>query len=404
MTSTVDSTDVSEYPMVRATGCPFDPPPALKDAQQDSPLSRVRLWDGTTAWLVTRYADQRAVMSDPKLSADINTPGYPASGPIQPGGTRIGFILMDDPEHARLRRMVTAPFAVKRVEAMRPAVQRIVDDLIDTVLAGPRPVDLVEAFALPVPSLVICDLLGVPYSEHDFFQHNSKAIITRTTAPEQRMTAMKNLTDYLDGLMGEKLEKPGEDLLSGLADRVRSGEMTRSDAAQIGVLLLIAGHETTANMIALGTLALLEHPEQLAILRDTEDPKLVASAVEELLRYLTITHNGRRRVALADIEVAGQTIRAGEGVILPNDIGNRDPEAFTDPDRLDIQRDARHHVAFGFGVHQCLGQPLARMELQVVYSTLYKRIPTLALAGDVADIPFKHDGSVYGVYELPVTW
>jgi cytochrome P450 len=173
----------------------------------------------------------------------------------------------------------------------------------------------------------------------------------------------------------------------------------------MGVLLLVAGHETTANMIALGTLALLEHPDQLARLRETDDPKLVASAVEELLRYLNITHGGRRRVALADIEISGQVIRAGDGLIMPTDIGNRDPEAFPDdPDRLQIDRDARRHVAFGFGVHQCLGQPLARMELQVVYGTLYRRIPTLRLAADLDEIPFKHDGFVYGVYELPVTW
>jgi cytochrome P450 len=362
------------------------------------------LWDGSTPWLVTRYADQRAVLADRRVSSDVERPGYPSPAPIQPGGPKIGFILMDDPEHARLRRMVTAPFAVKRIEAMRPAVQKIVDGLIDDMLAGPKPVDLVESFALPVPSLVICDLLGVPYSDHDFFQDNSKTIIRRTATPEQRMTASKNLTGYLDRLVDEKLDHPAEDLLSGLTERVKAGELTRQDAAQMGVLLLIAGHETTANMIALGTLALLEHPDQLALLRDTDDPKLIASAVEELLRYLHITHNGRRRAALEDIEVAGQTIRAGEGLIVPNDIGNRDPDAFEEPDRLDIRRDARHHVAFGFGVHQCLGQTLARMELQVVYSTLYRRIPTLKLATDLDQIPFKHDGSVYGVYELPVTW
>ncbi|MFD9427277.1 MULTISPECIES: cytochrome P450 [unclassified Streptomyces] len=182
------------------------------------------------------------------------------------------------------------------------------------------------------------------------------------------------------------------------------GELSPSEAARTGVLLLIAGHETTANMIALGTLALLQHPEQLAALREAQDPKLVAGAVEELLRYLHITHSGRRRVAREDIAVAGQLVRAGDGLVIPNDIGNRDPDAFTDPDHLDIHRDARHHVAFGFGVHQCLGQPLARMELQVVYGTLYRRIPTLRLAAELNDIPFKHDGSVYGVYELPVTW
>jgi cytochrome P450 len=265
-------------------------------------------------------------------------------------------------------------------------------------------VDLVEAFALPVPSLVICGLLGVRYSDHDFFQDNSKILINRDAAPEERAAAAGRLFAYLDDLIGEKIDNPGDDLLSGLTERIGNGELSRQEAAQMGVLMLIAGHETTANMIALGTLALLEHPDQLAVLRETDDPKLVASAVEELLRYLNITHNGRRRVALEDIEIAGQVIRAGEGVILANDIANRDPEVFPDADRLDIRRDARRHVAFGFGVHQCLGQPLARMELEVVYSTLYRRIPTLRPATEVDQVPFKHDGSVYGVYELPVTW
>jgi cytochrome P450 len=390
--------------MTRAEGCPFDPPPTLRTLQEQGPLAKVRLWDDSTPWLVTRYADQRALLADPRISSDVTRPGYPSPTPISPGGSNIGFILMDDPEHARLRRMVTAPFTIKRVRAMRPAVQKIADELIDTMLAGPTPVDLVEAFALPLPSLVICELLGVPYADHDFFQDNSKVLIKLDATPEQRAAAFGGLAGYLDDLVGEKLANPGDDLLSGLAERVKAGELTRRDAASMGVLLLLAGHETTANMIALGTLALLEHPDQLAVLRDTDDEKLIAGAVEELLRYLHITHNGRRRVALEDIEFAGRTIRAGDGVIMPNDIGNRDPDAFPDPDRLDVRRDARHHVAFGFGVHQCLGQPLARLELQVVYSTLYRRVPTLRLAEDLDRIPFKHDGSVYGVYRLPVAW
>ncbi|MEV7392048.1 MULTISPECIES: cytochrome P450 [unclassified Streptomyces] len=394
---------VPDYPMPRATGCPFDPAPALGAAREEGPLTKVRLWDGKDYWLLTRYADQRAVLLDPRVSAEADRPGYPLQAPSN-GKNNISFIMMDDPEHARLRRMVTAPFAVKRVDAMRPAVQKIVDDLIDDLLAGPNPVDLVEAFALPVPSLVICALLGVPYDDHDFFQENSKLLISRDTTVEDRMAAHGRLVEYLDRLMGEKMEQPADDLFSGLVARVQAGELTRLGAAQMGVLLLLAGHETTANMIALGTLALLEHPEQLALLRDTDDPRAIAAAVEELLRYLSIVHSGRRRAVLADIEVAGQVIRAGEGVIMPGEIANRDPEVFTDPDRLDLTRDARRHVAFGFGVHQCLGQPLARMELQVVYGTLYRRIPTLRLAADIADLPFKHNGGVYGVYQLPVTW
>ncbi|MFG3668520.1 cytochrome P450 [[Kitasatospora] papulosa] len=407
MTSTVrtggaQAPSAPEFPMPRAEGCPFDPPPALKKEQEQGPLRKVRLWDGSTPWLVTRYADQRALLADPRTSADITRPGYPSSAPVR--GSSFSFILMDDPEHARQRRMVTAPFTIKRVEAMRPAVQKIVDGLIEDMLAGPPRADLVQAFALPVPSLVICELLGVPYADHDFFQENSKILISRSAAPEERGAAHAKLIGYLDELMGHKIARPADDLLSGLGTRVGAGELSRREAAETGVLLLIAGHETTANMIALGTLALLEHPDQLALLRDSDDPKAVAGAVEELLRYLNITHGGRRRVAVEDIEIGGEVIRAGEGIIVPNDIGNRDPEVFADPDRLDLGRDARRHVAFGFGVHQCLGQPLARMELQVVYSTLYRRIPTLRLDAGLEDLSFKHDGAVYGVYELPVAW
>jgi cytochrome P450 len=396
---------VPVFPGVRADKCPFDPPPDIRSLQSRTPLTRVELRNGATAWLVTRYADQKTLLADPRLSSDVTRPGYPIDVDVSArGDAPVSFILMDDPEHARLRRMLTSSFMIKRIEAMRSGVQKIVDDLIDAMLAGPKPVDLVQAFALPVPSLVICQLLGVPYTDHDFFQDNSKVMINRSVTGEERMAAGGRLFSYLDDLLVEKQEKPGEDLLSGLVERVRAGELSRADAAQMGVLMLIAGHETTANMIALGTLALLEHPDQLALLRSADDPALVASAVEELLRYLHITHNGRRRVALADIEIAGETIRAGDGVILANDIGNRDPSVFPDPDRLDLTRNPRGHVAFGFGVHQCLGQPLARMELQVVYSTLYRRIPTLSLATTLDQIPFKHDGSVYGVYELPVTW
>ena len=185
---------------------------------------------------------------------------------------------------------------------------------------------------------------------------------------------------------------------------MQDGERARHDAAVLGPLLLGAGHETTANMIALGVLALLEHPEQLAVVRDTDDPKVLVGAVEEMLRYLTVVHNGQRRVALADVEIGGETVRAGDGVIIPGASGNWQPDRFPDPGRLDVRRDARRHMAFGFGIHQCLGQPLARLELQVVYSTLLRRVPTLRRAVDMEKIPFKDDGVVYGVYELPVTW
>jgi cytochrome P450 len=419
VTSTVGT---PEYDITRAPGCPFDPAPAMRARQEEGPLTRVRLWDGSTPWLVTGHAAHRALLSDQRVSVDHSRPGMPRTtqGSAEtmteeetarlmavladssvPG---LSFILKDDPEHARLRRMVTGHFAIRRIEVMRPAVRRIVDDTLDRVLAGPNPVDLVEAFALPVPSLVICELLGVPYSEHEFFQRNSRVIISRVSSTVERVAAQVRLGDYLDGLIGERIAKPGEDLLSTLAHRVKAGELPRQEAVSMSVLMLFAGHETTANMISLGTLALLRHPDQLAALRDTDDPALVASAVEELLRYLTITHGGLLRVAVEDIELAGHTIRAGEGVLVVNETANRDPSVFADPDRLDIHRDARQQVSFGYGPHACVGQPLARMELQVAYPALLRRIPTLRLATDLADVPFKHDGFVYGVHELSVTW
>jgi cytochrome P450 len=393
--------------MTRAPACPFDPPAGVLAFQAEAPIAKVRLWDGKTAWLITRQTEQRALLGDPRLSRDTARPEYPhASVAARERGTAgRTFIGMDDPEHARLRRMVTGRFAIKRVEALRPAIQRIVDDQIDRVLAGPKPVDLVQAFALPVPSLVICELLGVPYADHDFFQANSKILVNRGSSAESAREANGKLLDYLDRLIAEKLADPRDDLLSELATgHVQAGELTRGEAAGLGVLLLLAGHETTANMIALGTATLLEHPDQLAALRDADDPKLVAGAVEELLRYLTIVHGGLRRVALADIEIGDQTIRAGDGVILAIDAGNRDERAFADPERLDLHRDAGGHMAFGFGVHQCLGQPLARVELQVVCGTLYRRLPSLRLATDLEHVPFRHDAAIYGVYELPVTW
>src|SRR5919106_3059531 len=319
--------------MARAAGCPFDPPPALRALQAQAPITRVRLWDGSTPWLVTRYADQRALLADPRISSDTLLSSYPYVSAAQRERRMQSrsFINMDDPEHARMRRMVTSTFAIKRVEELRPAIQRIVDQLIDQLLAGPTPVDLVQAFALPVPSLVICHLLGVPYTDHDFFQRSSKLLINRDTPPEVARDAQGALTAYLDRLITAKLAHPADDLLSRLAhEQVRHGELTRRELAEMAVLLLVAGHETTANMIALGTLALLQHPDQLAALRTASDPALIRGAVEELLRYLTIVHSGRRRVARADIEIDGQVIHAGDGVILATEAGNRDERAFAD--------------------------------------------------------------------------
>jgi cytochrome P450 len=276
------------------------------------------------------------------------------------------------------------------------------------MLAGPRPSDFVTAVGLPVPSLVISQLLGVPYEDAEMFQHHANIGLARYATGEDTVKGAMSLHKYLAQLVESKMEAPLEesaDAVSDLAERVKAGELNVKEAAQLGTGLLIAGHETTANMIGLGVMALLRYPEQAAVLRDTDDPKVVANAIEELLRYLSIIQNGQRRVAADDIEIAGEVIRAGEGIIIDLAPANWDGKAFAEPERLYLHRSgAGQHVAFGYGRHQCVGQQLARAELQIVFHTLLRRIPTLELAVPIADIPFKHDRLAYGVYELPVTW
>jgi cytochrome P450 len=384
------------FPAARAAGCPFDPAPELS-----RPVSRVKLWDGTTPWLVTRYADVRAALADPRVSVDVTQPGFPHTNAVSKARDlqMTTLMQMDAPEHIAQRRLLTPHFTVRKIEDMRPRIQRIVDDLIDRVLAGPNPVDLVQAFALPVPSLVICELLGVPYTDRSFFRSVAQSLVMDAADPGEAMAASEELNAYLEDLVVARRIDPGDDILSELAT---TAGMTKREIATIAQLLLVAGHDTTASMIALGTAALLANPSQLKAVR--ENPDLAFNAVEELLRYLSITHTEARRVAREDLEVGGTLIREGEGIIVVKSTANRDPLAFPDPDVLDVGRKARHHVAFGYGAHQCLGQSLARVELQVVYSTLYRRIPDLTLALPLDQVKFNENAVFYTVDELPVTW
>jgi len=395
------------FPMERAAGCPFDPPGGLRSLITGRPVSRVRIWDGSLPWVVTGHAEQRALMSDPRVSVDDKLPGFPhfheAIAHVAPNRPASVFNT-DPPVHTRYRRMMTAPFTFKRVQAMRPVVQQITDELLGQMTAGPAPADLVTALALPLPTRMISAILGVPYEHHEFVHAHATVATKRDASVESMMRAVGEMHQFLTDLIGQRAADPRDDVISDIAQRVVSGEITVEEAAHMTLGLLSAGHETSANMIGLGTLALLQNPGQLAVLRDTDDPAVVAGAVEELLRYLGIIHNGGRRIATEDIEVGGELIRAGEGILIDFSTGNRDPQAFPDPDTLDLHRQAREHHAFGHGTHQCIGQQLARVELQVVFGTIFKRIPTLRLATTIDKIDFKHDSIAYGVYELPVSW
>lgn len=399
---------IPEYPMARSASCPFAPPPDVLALAESKPLARVRIWDGSTPWLVTGYEEVRTLFSDPRVSVDDRRRGFPHwnEGMQATVDKRPRSVFTSDAEeHTRFRRMLSRPFTFKRVEALRPVIQQITDDHIDAMLAGPQPADVVSALALPVPSLVISQLLGVPYEDAEFFQHHASVGLARYATGEDTAKGAAGLAKYLAELVEAKMDHPAEDAVSDLAERVKAGEISVREAAQLGTGLLIAGHETTANMIGLGVLALLQDREQLAVIRDAEDPKVVANAVEELLRYLSIVQNGQRRVAIEDIEIAGELIRAGDGIIIDLAPANWDAKAFPEPERLYLHRSgAGQNVAFGYGRHQCVGQQLARAELQIVYHTLFRRVPRLKLATPIDNIPFKHDRLAYGVYELPVTW
>jgi cytochrome P450 len=380
---------------------PFDPP--LLDDQK--PIRRIAFADGHVGWLVTNYELSRAALADQRFSSALehrralirrpDVEGMRAGEPAPPGF----FIGMDPPHHTRLRRLLTGQFTVRRMKALEPRVEQIVADHLDAMAKAGPPVDLVAAFALPVPSLVICELLGVPYEDRAGFQRDSATLLGLRTTDEEANAAWVSMGTYLAELVERKRAEPADDLLGGL---VAGGELSTEELVGVAVLLLIAGHETTANMLGLGTFALLQHPDQLAALREGRVD--VANSVEELLRYLTVIAFGTTRTAVEDVELGGELIRAGEslGVYLPT--ANRDPERFASGDELDLGADAHGHLAFGHGVHQCLGQQLARIEMRIAYPALLRRFPTLRLAVPPEEVPMRGDMSIYGVHRLPVEW
>ncbi|MET8507507.1 cytochrome P450 [Streptomyces sp. NPDC004787] len=395
-------TDVVAFPQDRT--CPYHPPTAYDPLREERPLSRVTLWDGREVWFVSGHQAARALLADQRLSTDSTRPDFPI--PVERAAAvrrrrRAALLGWDDPEHNTQRRMLIPSFTVRRIEAMRPRIQATVDRLVDAMEEAGPPAELVGAFALPVPSIVICDLLGVPYEDHDFFEEQSRRLLRGPTSADTE-DALAKLEDYLGELVDGKVRRPGEGVLDDLVARqLQDGAPDRAELIQLATILLVAGHETTANMISLGTFTLLRHPERLAELR--ADPGLLPGAVEELLRFLSIA-DGMLRVAREDIEVEGTVIRAGEGVVFATSLINRDTAAYADPDVLDWDRSARHHLAFGYGIHQCLGQNLARAELEIALGTLLRRLPGLRLAAPAEEIPFKPGDTIQGMLELPVTW
>jgi len=398
-----DTGPVHPHPTVRPG--PFDPPVELGKDREEQPVRRMRYPDGHIGWLVTGHHLARSMLADPRFSArsEYKRPpvARPGAEPFYGAPALPGWLVdMDAPEHTRIRQRLAGAFTARRMRAMRPSVDRIVDGLLDAMDRTGPPLDLVEHFALPVPSAVVCELLGVPYEARAEFQRNSEVLFSLDVTAADAAAAMDRLYAFLRDLITRHDGGEGDGLLRAL---LRDGTLDTEEITGVGVLLLTAGHESTSSSLALSTYALIAHPDQLALLK--ADPGLVDNAVEELLRHLTVFHFGVPRTPLEDVEFGGRLLRAGDSVTVSLPAANRDPERFAeDPDRLDITRRATGHLAFGYGIHQCLGQNLVRMEMRAALPALFRRFPDLALAVPPEDIPLSTDMSVYGVHRLPVTW
>jgi cytochrome P450 len=413
-----------ELSLPLARPSPFAAPDGYGRVRETPGLATAELPGGALTWLVTRLEEARAALAAPEFSTDRSDPAFPlpqarprpaGAGPRpQPtpaerrfrarGASLIG---MDPPDHTTARRAVIGEFTARRVQALRPRIAQITDERIAALRAAGPPADLVSLLSLPVPSQVICELLGVPYEQHEFFQSRSTALLTHRVPAEQRFEALGELLRFLDELVTAQEEAPGDNLLGRqVVARRAAGDYDHRDLVSLAFLLLVAGHETTASMISLGALAVMAYAGDGVDLRAVvTDPARGPRAVEELLRYFSIADIGTGRFALTDAAIGGTPVRAGEGVIISLLAANRDPAQFPDPDRLDPdRRPVPRHVAFGYGPHQCLGQSLARAELEIVYRTLFTELPGLRLAVPLDQLPVKDDGFVYGLYELPVTW
>jgi cytochrome P450 len=386
---TIDSSPVKFTPAL-----PGQPVPEIATISGGRPVFRAELPDGRIAWLVTGYDNVRLVLVDQRFSRALA---------VAPGQARPGFEMfaagsingMDPPEHTRLRKLVASAFTARRVEALRPRVTGIVNQLIDAMLGRPRPADLVAGFSLPLPAQVICEMLGVPAADLGQFHAWSDTIMADWQRdPGEIMTALAGLYGYFGALIETKRARPADDLMD---DRLSEHELT-----VMCCTLLIGGHETTANQINLSLLLLFDHPGQVATLR--ADPGLIPAAVEELLRCSRLGGLPPARVTTDDVQIGGVTIPAGEQVMPLLGTANRDPSAFIDPDRFDVTRDAASHLAFGAGVHHCLGAQLARVELQEAFRGLIGRLPGLRLAVPASDLEFKPGMAIHSLRELPVLW
>jgi len=389
---------------------PFTVPAALVAVAERGPVTKALLAGGDPFWLVSGFDEARAVLSDPRFSSDrfsyhprFKELSEEVRERLRDDKARAGsFINMDPPEHTRYRKLLTGQFTVRRIRELGARIEKIVAGRLDAMLAGGNTADLMAEFAFPVPSLMICELLGVPYADRAEFQERAKLLLRMDLPVKEGMENFAALRAFIQRLITEKRENPADDLLSGLIHHAGADPaLTDDELVNIANLLLLAGYDTTASMLGLGIFVLLQRPDQLATLRD--DPARVPDAVEELLRYLSVVNPGIFRFATEDLEFHGEHIPAGSTVVVSVVATNRDARQWPEAD-LDLTRPRGPHLAFGHGVHQCLGQQLARIEMQAGYAELLRRLPNLRLAVRPEEVPLRNDMLTYGVHSLPIAW
>jgi cytochrome P450 len=390
-----------------------DPHRYFARMREEGPVAPVVLPHGERVWLVTRYADVRAALADPRLHKDwagkLTSPDWVPDEVT--GYLSVHMLNTDPPDHTRLRKLVSKAFTARRVAGLRPRVEAITASLLDAIearlAAGEETVDLIEAFAFPLPVTVICELLGVPAQDQAQFRQWSNAIVASEGEPGDFRSAGAAMYHYFTGLVAAKRAQPADDIVSalvvarGASEGGDSGDsLDERELIAMLFLLLVAGHETTTNLIASGTLALLTNPAEAERLRS--DPALLPGAVEELLRYANPLNHATDRFTLEPVEIGGVTIPAREWVLCVTSSANRDPGRYPDADRLDVGRDAGGHVAFGHGIHYCLGAPLARLEGEAAFSALLARFPGLSLAADPSSLRWRPSSLIHGLETLPV--
>ncbi|MFG2619444.1 cytochrome P450 [Streptomyces sp. NPDC048507] len=384
-----------------------DLPTELAEIRDGDSVVEVKFPDGMGGWLVTKHADIRKVLVDPRFSSKVMAAAAAAMSETETGKLmNESLVGMDAPEHTRLRKLVSRAFTARRMELMRPRVAQLVAEYLDEMQTKPQPADLVKNFALPLPVRVICELLGVPAQDQDTFHAWSNALLGDWQQVVEKEAATVALVNYFTELVTAKREKPADDLMSDLIRISEDDEtLTTREIVALSIGILSAGHETTANQIGMFVLTLLHNPDELAKLR--ANPEAVPQAVEELLRFVPLTTTGGiiPRLTTAPVELSdGRTLPAGVVVMPAVATGNRDPELFEDGEQLNLSRQPNPHLAFGAGIHHCLGAQLARIELQEALSALLARFPDLALGVPESELRLKPASIVRGLESLPLTW